>query len=147
MWRKPSVGNLPKLPDSVEDRRRLIEKKQLCVSILCYKHGNRDCRFRRQCQIDHCTERHHELLHERSGTATRHTHHNTGGGLGGLLSTTLVRTENVDQEEVIFNVLLDGGSDITLIREGLARNLGLKRVSEKTSINTTGGGRMVASKG
>ena len=63
-----------------------------------------------------------------------------------MLSTTLVRTENVDQEEVIFNVLLDGGSDITLIREGLARNLGLKGVSEKTSINTEGGGRMVASK-
>ena len=102
--------------DSVEDRRRLIEEKQLCVSCLGYKHGNRDCRFHRQCQIDHCTERHHELLHERSGTATRHTHHNTGGGLGGLLSTTLVRTENVDQEVNNVEVISNMTSYVLLIK-------------------------------
>ena len=46
----------------------------------------------------------------------------------------------------MLNALLDGGSDITLIREGLARNLGLKGVSEKVAVTTAGGGRMIASK-
>ena len=124
--------------DSVEDRRRLMEEKPLCVSCLGYKHGNRDCRFRRQCQIDHCTEHHHELLHEKSRTAKRHTHNNTEGGLGGLLATTLVRTENAESEEVILNVLLNGVSDIT--------HLGLKGVSEKVAVTTAGGGRMIVSK-
>ena len=44
--------------------------------------------------------------------------------MGGLLGTALVRTENAEREEVTLNELLDGGSDITLIREGLARKLG-----------------------
>ena len=86
------------------------------------------------------------MLHKKSGTATRHTHHNTGGGLGGLLGTTCVRTKNAKSEEVMLNVLPDGGSDIMLIREGLARNLGLKGVSEEVAVTTAGGGRIIASK-
>ena len=57
-----------------------------------------------------------------------------------------MRTENAEREEVTINALLDGGSDITLIREGLARKLGLKGVSEVVAVTTAGGGRMIGSK-
>ena len=77
---------------------------------------------------------------------TRNTHHNNGVGTGGLLGTALLRTENAEREEVTINALLDGGSDITLIREGLARKLGLRGVSEEVAITTVGGGKMIASK-
>ena len=46
----------------------------------------------------------------------------------------------------MLNVLLDGGSDITLIREEPTRKLGLLGVSQKVVITTGGGGRMKASK-
>lgn len=46
----------------------------------------------------------------------------------------------------MLNVLLDGGSDITLIREEPTRKLGLLGVSEKVVITTEGGERMKASK-
>ena len=64
----------------------------------------------------------------------------------GFLDTTLVRTMNLAREEVSLNVLLDGGSNLTLMRERLIQMLGLRGVSEKVSIATTGEGKMSASK-
>ena len=76
----------------------------------------------------------------------RNAYQNTGIGLRGFLDTTLVRTMNLAREEVSLNVLLDGGSNLTLMRERLIQMLGLRGVSEKVSIATTGEGKMSASK-
>ena len=132
--------------DGLKTKRRLVEEKNLCENCLGGKHRASECRNKQTCPKESCGKHHHILLHEDKEEVMRNVYHNTGIGLRGFLGTTLVRTKNLAGEEVPLNILLDSGSNLTLMREGLIQMLGLRGVSEKVSINTAGGGRMSASK-
>ena len=128
--------------DPVKTRKYLIKNQNLCEICLKGKHPTEECRTQRSCPVDGCKTLHHELLHEEDSKAKFSVYHTKGLEQGGFLNIIAVKTETKDRKKQMqLNVLLDGGSDVTLLRETLVKSLGLNGVSEEITVATATGGK------
>lgn len=118
-----------------------MTKCRLCFKCLG-KRFARDCTRKMHCRINECTGDHNKLLHKNKVQVEQDSP--TGGECPGeeaiqehsmktylnqkdgrSLKTVPVKVQN-GAKSVIFNAVLDDGSDQTYISNGLAAELGLK---------------------
>ena len=133
-----------------------MSRSRLCFYCFGRGHPAFRCQQSKACGIDGCTRRHHRLLHESSSGGAADRGAATGGGgaaagdreaadrgeapdrngratlaasvnpslvaLGVLRSTVYCPDGRMES----INILLDEGSDSTLVRDGLLRDLGIE---------------------
>ena len=120
----------------VERRKNLARRKKLCFNCLSAGHLTSSCASRKTCRTCNC--KHHTLLHVTSqlpttpastveSAAEPQVSLKVGAPPGtSLLETALVRVE-AGPHSTIARVLLDGGSNITLVTNRLANTLKAKK--------------------
>ncbi|XP_055604358.1 uncharacterized protein LOC129752608 [Uranotaenia lowii] len=124
---------------SVSERWKLIRERHLCFSCLC-NHGRRPCRSGIKCDIVGCKYRHNPLLHsspEKSSTETaeNHTHRFQDSGTLFRIVPVTVYGKSGTVDTFAF---LDEGSDLTLVEDGLAKQLGLGGSLQPLCLRWTG---------
>ncbi|XP_055588827.1 uncharacterized protein LOC129741145 [Uranotaenia lowii] len=125
---------------NVEDRWRKIRDMGLCQNCL-YNHGRRSCRLRQSCNIDNCQHRHHRLLHPtkvQSSTVTVaeiHIHRNPH--MSSLFRIIPVKLFGKLRCVETF-AFLDEGSDLTLVENELANDLGATGDKQPLCLKWTG---------
>ena len=110
----------------VENRKRVLAKSSLCYR--CFKpwHGIKNCKSRRGCEVKGCKSRHHTLLHEHNSETTFSNSALEGNSFKRVgLGIIKVWTQNTFGKKLRINVLVDEGSDTTLIRTDVLANLGI----------------------
>ena len=118
---------------SVKERRRKVEEKELCQSCFGGNHESKDCKFARKCNKESCTQFHYPMLHEDPQEAFVNTY--TRPKVSDVAFGAIhVGTRNLEGELVNVMLMLNEGSDITLIREGLVNRLGLKGVTQSLNL-------------
>ncbi|XP_058449050.1 uncharacterized protein LOC131429011 [Malaya genurostris] len=113
---------------SVDDRWKFVQLNNLCRTCL-NAHGRRSCRNPKPCGINGCQSRHHPLLHSsvncarnrQQVVAENHTNRQLEKS---LLFPIVPVTLRGPRGVVTTFALLDDGSSMTLIEEGLARQIG-----------------------
>lgn len=131
---------------SVDQRKRLADQLKLCLHCLG-SHGKWPCRTKRSCEIDGCTETHHKLLHppktpkpvkpeEQSGSSGVISAHCSR--LAGVLFKVLPVILSSNGKSVSTFAFLDDGSNITLLEEEIAEELGLNGSIGSLCIQWTG---------
>ena len=96
------------------------------------------CKFKRHCQVDNCQKRHHTLLHSEE-MLVPNSPDQIDSNINNIferktlsqtyLQIVLVTLTNSKRDiEVHTNVLLDTGSDTTLIRKDIADKLKLNGI-------------------
>ncbi|XP_055584688.1 uncharacterized protein LOC129737550 [Uranotaenia lowii] len=125
---------------SIEDRWRIVRSKNLCQNCL-YNHGRRSCRLRQSCNIENCRYRHHRLLHPEDVQSTpvivAENHFHRDLNISSLFRILPVKLfgELGCVETFAF---LDEGSDLTLVENELASNLGVKGDLQPLCLKWTG---------
>ncbi|XP_076660069.1 uncharacterized protein LOC143363357 [Halictus rubicundus] len=135
---------------SAEERKSTVEKHQLCRNCLG-KHTTESCPSKKGCYT--CGERHHTTLHDACkgvSTAGRAIHHaqsccNKDGEV--MLATALVNVTDRFGRRQVARALIDSGSEITMINEGLAQRLQLPRAEAKVDLYGVGGQQLARSRG
>lgn len=132
---------------SVDNRWKTVQSHELCRSCL-NAHGRRSCRNAKPCGINACIFRHHPLLHgnrsnQTSGekvsqnieSAGNHTHRSANQSLlFRILPVTLYGPRKV----IKTFAFLDDGSQLTLVEEQLAKELGVSGSSVPLCLTWTG---------
>ena len=128
---------------TVQDRIGFCIRRGMCFGCFGVRHVTRECRSRRSCGINGCKLSHHRLLHSdaspnqpapaRSTPAAPETVLARPHSAVALSATRTVAFGVVqldalssDGSKVPVNVMLDGGSDSTIFRDGFIRRLGLQ---------------------
>ncbi|XP_055604832.1 uncharacterized protein LOC129753060 [Uranotaenia lowii] len=117
---------------SVSERWKKVERKKMCRRCL-FPHGKLPCRTKYPCGVDGCSEAHHKLLHSTKRSDLSEAQSGTSG---------TVSTHRHSQDKTLFKILpvrlfgngksvaafafLDDGSDLTLIENEAAEELGLE---------------------
>ena len=121
------------------DRLRFITKNSACFNCLNKGHDSKSCRFPKSCKLPDCRRKHHAVLHPDqeeeaiSNTAQAIAKRRVGLGVIKIFTKTAFgRKEKI-------NVLIDEGSDTTLIREDLVKKLGLKGMEKPMILKGVGG--------
>lgn len=135
---------------SAEDRRTSVEKHQLCSNCLG-KHATAACPSTRGCGS--CGERHHTMLHDafRDGSTLRKSAHHTqdcryvSGKV--LLAIAMIHVADRFRKRHAVRALIDQGSEITMMSEGLAQRLQLPRTHSSMAIFGVGGHQTSKAKG
>ena len=126
----------------VKERETFCVQRRLCFSCLCPGHSSRDCRRRKECSSAGCILKHHELLHDGTTSgATASSYSSRSESRRVALGVIQLDALNKDGVLVPVNVMLDEGSDSTLVREGFVRRLGLQGVDQVLAVDGTGGVR------
>ncbi|XP_076301510.1 uncharacterized protein LOC143219381 [Lasioglossum baleicum] len=135
---------------SPEDRKSIVEKHQLCRNCLG-NHTTATCPSKRGCFK--CGERHHTTIHgaiKDVSTPERTTHHaqdcrNRTGEV--LLATAMIHVSDRFGRRQTVRALIDQGSEITMISEGLAQRLQLPRTAATVDIFGVGGQQLAKARG
>ncbi|XP_058456660.1 uncharacterized protein LOC131434043 [Malaya genurostris] len=130
---------------SLMERLNLVEQIGLCKSCLS-RHGKWPCRNKQPCGINDCKEPHHKLLHAFSSTSidkfsqvepsaivSAHSTHK----MTSLFKIIPVVLGNKGKSVETF-AFLDDGSDLTLLENKLANELGLEGVESSLCLQWTG---------
>ena len=107
---------------TVEDRRLLVRRKQLCFNCLRGGHGNKECTWS-SCKT--CQKKHNTLLHlnqpvQSNSVVDKNDH--------GLLPTAVVNVKAADGTFKQLRALLDTGSMASMITKEAADSLNLERL-------------------
>ena len=140
---------------SLSDRAAAVRQLGLCWICLGEGHVARKCVLKQRCTVTpDCNGQHHSLLHG----APRVFQQPVNSSLKGRDRSNLVgTTTEEDRSKVVLqilpltvygpngrrtvNVMLDLGSQVTLIREQLADDLGLQGPTESLTLGTVGGNK------
>ena len=122
-----------------------MKSKAVCFGCLKRGHQRWKCRKASRCGIDSCAKGHHPLLHSaepqeevRCGKAATNAPSATAKV---ALKTTCVPFVSASGQTIWGTVLLDSGSETTLIRTAFARQLGLRGPSKNLVVDAVGGVR------
>ena len=114
---------------SLPEKKVIVEKERLCWNCLAKGHQNKECKSTVKCRITNCGKRHHTLLHEikppnppKDDVTTNNLKANIDPKV--YLQILPVKVSN-GKRTVKTKDLLDAGVDSTLIREDIAKQLGL----------------------
>ena len=160
----PEVKCPTLLAASVEQRWDLVKAKKVCFGCLRGAHMRRQCTRFSKCGVDGCDKGHNYLLHcstpsqpttaSSGGSRNQHSEEPSQGNKGlhcgkaqaRVPSTNKVALKTVvvpfvcDSGQVIMGlVLLDSGSETTLIRTGFANQLGISGPKANLTVDTVGG--------
>ncbi|XP_058816184.1 uncharacterized protein LOC131679471 [Topomyia yanbarensis] len=125
------------------ERLKFVEQNELCRRCLS-GHGKWPCRTKQPCGVHGCTEPHHKLLHSETSKADEENiqqapavlsaHcHNLPSSLFKIIPVILHNNER----SVSTFAFLDDGSDLTLLENGLADELGLEGVESSLCLQWT----------
>ncbi|XP_058446192.1 uncharacterized protein LOC131427220 [Malaya genurostris] len=141
-------------------RRELAQSSRLCFNCLRPSHTAKKCSSKSVCRISDCQQRHHTLLctleskqadkkpeqeeskHETGlETAVASVNVNATQTLEdkhefSLLPTVVARVEGSDGKQHVARILIDSGSQVSLITEACVKRLGLRR--SNASLEVTG---------
>ena len=137
---------------SVGERNRFVQRFGLCKCCLGIRHGWRSCQRKKPCSVPSCSEVHHQLLHDaasksapvaesnpHTATITVANEHSARSERNQVaLGVIPVQAVAENGDIVLINILVDEGSDSTLIREGLARKLNLNGSEQTLRVDGVG---------
>ena len=116
---------------ALHERFTLVRQHKLCFNCLKPGHGARECRANKQCSVEGCPGKHHQLLHRWSAPqesaqdareATACTVDTSTKVSLGILPVTILGPAG---KSVNCHALLDNGSTRSFIEETLVHELGL----------------------
>ena len=122
---------------SGEDRKKKAAELSVCINCLHLGHVATDCPSGFKCAT--CKQSHHTLLHTEENDGRSVLCSNLGKSQkfhsGSLLATAVVFIESSYGTRVPCRVLLDSGSEVSLITENCVRRLSLKQFKVNVSIS------------
>ena len=131
---------------AVADRTAFCVRHRLCFGCFRTRHSIRECNQAKQCQFPNCTLRHHSLLHDAppppaTAPPAEGARFNAARGRECKVALGVVSLDAVDEDGAVLtvNVLLDEGSDTTLIREDVAKKLKLTGAPRTLDVDAVGG--------
>ena len=152
------------LAASIDQRWDLVKSKKFCFGCLRGSHQRRQCSRSMKCGVDSCEKGHHCLLHSKPRelpvTPPRESQKpltvelpqgsegaNCGKAQASMPGANKVALKAIavsfvsDSGQVVMGlVLLDSGSETTLIRTGFANQLGISGPRTTLTVDTVGGG-------
>lgn len=129
---------------TIPERVTFCVRHRLCFACLGTKHSPRDCRIGRGCGIHGCKTNHHQLLQDAIVFESAHSSYRAARPVRiPKVALGVVQFDAIgeDGDLVPINVMLDDGSDATLVRAGLMRRLGIKGTPRTLDIGGVGGVR------
>ncbi|XP_061393150.1 uncharacterized protein LOC133328620 [Musca vetustissima] len=121
------------------ERWDLVKSKNLCC--ICLGRHRRKCWFQRECGVNGCIVRHSPLLHsdDYPGVSTLSTinNHKASGTQDSFFRIVPVTLYNNSKSVTIF-ALMDDGSSLTLLEEGVADKLGVTGITDPLCMRWTG---------
>ncbi|XP_045024961.1 uncharacterized protein LOC123469747 [Daphnia magna] len=137
----------------VADRVSFCAKHRLCFGCLGAKHSVRNCFTKKPCKIAGCSLHHHELVHDPDRPAAVSTPHATKTEMTRTATAHLrkqspqqvamgmmrLRVFSADNGAVWANVLIDEGSDSTLMRQSFASANKISGVHQILTVEGAGG--------
>ena len=131
---------------AVADRTAFCVRHRLCFGCFRTRHSIRECNQAKQCQFPNCTLCHHSLLHDAppppaTAPPAEGARFNAARGRECKVALGVVSLDAVDEDGAVLtvNVLLDEGSDTTLIREDVAKKLKLTGAPRTLDVDAVGG--------
>ena len=121
---------------SVSERTTFVIRRGLCLCCFGVRHGARDCRDKKACNVGGCKLSHHPLLHNEAAHGDARTHHAVTTETE-LIAFGVIQIDAVasDGELVPMKVLIDPGSNSTFFCEGAIRALKLHGNRQTLRIN------------
>lgn len=125
---------------NVSERREKVRSLRLCFTCLQSGHFSTDCK---RAACIKCLGKHHEMLHIATGTTTNinadsiQTHFGCGSNTTQVLLSTAWVTINESTEKI--RVLIDPGSNASIIRESCVQRLNLQRKNISVPVRGIGG--------
>ena len=124
----------------VSERMRFCMRRGLCYACFGVRHGLERCSFKRECGRNGCKLYHHQLLHDDSKGTTNASSCCAQVEVNRIaFGVICLDAVGADGRLVPVNVMLDSGSNSTLIREGLARKLRVKGQQQVLRISGVAG--------
>ncbi|XP_077864774.1 uncharacterized protein LOC144350466 [Saccoglossus kowalevskii] len=123
---------------TVDERLKMARENHVCFS--CLKragknHTMRTCNRRKRCSIENCQFFHHSLLHPVTGGSVVSVASKKNDVALPIITARIGTREN----DVIGNIMLDSGANVTLVRGAVAEKLGLEGKPISIDIGTLGG--------
>ncbi|XP_062714101.1 uncharacterized protein LOC134290893 [Aedes albopictus] len=130
---------------NVDQRKRLVGEMKLCQRCLG-SHGKWPCRMKQSCEVDGCAETHHKLLHPSKPKTNSSVQPAGSSGViyahcsrqAGVLFKVLPVILSSNGKSVLTFAFLDDGSNLTLMEEEIADELGLQGNVSSLCIQWTG---------
>ena len=117
------LKSCPKFKDlSVADGVAFCKLRALCFGCFGVRHSQKKCHFKKTCNVPDCQSTHHALMHD-PDLETAKAYAARNGSCQVALGVLQLAAIAENGEVVPVNVMIDEGSDSTLIRAGLARRL------------------------
>ena len=127
-----------------EMKLKTVKQLKCCINCVFNHNGNK-CHSKKRCLT--CSGRHHTLLHDcfaegkqnntndEDNKQGENSKQSSGNGVHAsqqnlnqiLLATALIRVTSADSTQLVLRALIDQGSQVSLITEKAAQQLGLKR--------------------
>ena len=131
---------------TAEERSEFCGRHRLCYGCLAPGHPFRRCRKATPCKVEGCRRRHHTLLHEEPAPrqepapkqpppSSSNSHSATTQEQRVALGVIKVYIRGRDGRPEEANLLLDEGSDSTLVRDGLLRRLGVQGITHQLNLH------------
>ncbi|XP_043238930.1 uncharacterized protein LOC122390257 [Amphibalanus amphitrite] len=143
---------------TVSERAEFVGRNRLCFNCLGRDHISATCPSDARCDAEHCSRRHHALLHNgrrvfpRSDNAggtpssTKHVGTASVEPRGHILLQVVPITVNGPAGSRTTNALLDLGSQVTLVTDGLCDRLGISGPAGKVLLSTLNGNQTMQSR-
>ena len=122
----------------MKDREQFVKDFKLCFNCLKPGHSAPKCFSSIRCQVEGCGGRHHTLLHfphNESASATSNKINSTNDSRA-FFQLVPVVTYGPNGRLINTVALLDSASDVTLIHDSLAKELGLKGSPHTLTVQT-----------
>ncbi|XP_021953698.1 uncharacterized protein LOC110850572 [Folsomia candida] len=131
----------------MDTRHEVVRKNALCYNCLRGGHSSSQCSSSSTCRT--CSGKHHSVLHRGKSSVhpappvvndnpnlalNHHTNNNTSTFSQTLLATAIVLVRDKSGQQQPLRLLLDGGSDVHIIRSKTVRSLGLSWDKQQTLV-------------
>ncbi|XP_048578061.1 uncharacterized protein LOC116619333 [Nematostella vectensis] len=145
------------LPATVDKRWEMVKEKRVCFGCLRGGHQRRSCSRSQKCGVDGCDRGHHYLLHSFAPKqpprepltvelppGDKEVHCGKAQASTPSVNKVALKTVAVpftsDSGQVVMGlVLLDSGSETTLVRTGFAKQPGISGPRQNLTVDTVGG--------
>ena len=119
---------------SPEERYQLVKSLRLCFNCLSGKHVIANCRSTVTCKASGCSKKHHTTLHRQAEGRIYNAQRRQVSSVCFQVLPVVVQGSN--GRSVSTYALLDSASDISMISDDLAKDLGLNGRLENLTLNT-----------
>ena len=130
---------------TVEDRVKLVKSKGLCFKCLGRSHRIDKCpEPDRKCSEDGCSKTHHPTLHGGFGMDQKQVKNHSAAGNHDKIGFGLIWAEvkGTSGRWIKAEVMLDNGSDTTLVSDEFCKKAGLKKWNKQmVTVNGAGGSK------